>query len=160
MLLVRERLEEVYSVLRKETPFSMDEILSYVITIHRVCQVSTFTTMMLERNMSRILVCLLLLCEQKESEGAKKGAEVLLEEIMTVKNKLVLVKGLRSLLRGSITLRKRAVGMLTALLLEEGGLDAVLQAHLEGLEESNGEAQAGVAKLITSVPVAMDKVIM
>ena len=158
MLLEKQKLEEMYTSLRKPTPPLPEEVLVYVITIHRVCQISTFTSMMLERNMGRILACLLLICENSACQQTAEKAMRQLEEMKAVKNKLVLVKGLRSLLRGSKGIRKRVIAILTELLVEEGGLDAVLQAQLEGVDEGNADALAGVAKLITSVPAAVDKV--
>lgn len=120
MLFKREIVDDLYSHL--ET----DDIFGHISTILETCRVNFFMKMMLERNISRILITLILL---KENQRSKNLIRELLDSSMY---KYQVVCALRSLLGSSLEVTTVSSRCLTQIMLSDGGLNAIMLSFLDG----------------------------
>jgi hypothetical protein len=137
MLLNKDQIDELYTRRLSSTEGSgndgekVDSVFKYIETILCVCKVTTFTSMMLERNMKRILVTLILL---KHDPRVKS----LLRELLSSRqHKYHLVCALRSLLCCSFPVPAIASLCLTQLMTSDGGLEAVVRSFLDGTSSTS-----------------------
>jgi len=102
------------------------DVFNSISIILAVCKVSFFTNMMLERNMKRILVTLIIL---KDDNRARDLIRSLLESHIY---KYQVVCALRALLGSSPDITAFVSRCLTQIMLSDGGLYAVLSSYLNG----------------------------
>ena len=128
MLLDKEKIEFLFGERANTHHYiaTADKIL-WMKLIFSVCSVSAFTNMMLERNMKRIMCCLLLLKDEPDARS------MLNELVSSNRYKYLIVCSLRSLLSSNSTsLKKDSSTLLTHILVKNDGLDAVLRSYLDG----------------------------
>ena len=157
------------------------DILRITMLVWTVCRQNTFTNMMLERNLKRILATLLCLglkvnnvtvhedtfdtlkfeTVQDSSEGdvtaeSRCHLESVIDRFKHDKSHIIKINLLFS--KGTTWLRTAGGRLTTRLLLEEDGLKSLMLAFLDGVTDGaeSQELQQKVAMYVTSVPKTHD----
>lgn len=147
----------------KESINDHQNIFLYIKCLYCIVLSKTFKGWLLQRNLKRIILSLLCVIHddsKKQPSEAIAAAQVLLDELVYNKeiNHLV-VSELRWAAQGSNAIKLAASRTMTAILLSENGLYAVLLGYLQGVTDDPNYMKVllGVAKLVGSVPSTRSK---
>jgi hypothetical protein len=113
------------------------QILCYTRCMYNLLSNPVFSINMLPRNLRRVLVSLLVLSKEEKNpsqvSSIQSTAILLLEEIcFRSSNKSFVISELRVAATGPPWMRLRASDLFSHIILSKGGIEAVLQAYLEG----------------------------
>jgi hypothetical protein len=116
---------------------STSQVLCYTRCMYDLISNPVFSINMLPRNLRRVLVSLLILAKGEkisvEESSIQNTAILLLEEIcFNSSNKSFVISELRIAANGPPWMRLKASDLFSHIILSKGGIEAVLQAYLEG----------------------------